>query len=304
MSRVLVTPFTLVTLVLALGLVRPTPAGAALGSPIGVGRGSGGTGRTAGGHLGRGVVGPTDLQRQTSVSRTQVTDSPTTHKGGTWWAEFGVVGYSRDASDTLLAESYEFAPVSVGYAFSDRFEMTLGGTAYGMDRVRDLATEVLHTNSGVAGFGLHAKACLVGSDSSAWSLGTAFFATRPARGDTGSAPGFEFGASVPVAIALPGDATLGAMVEGSVRNDPDGAGRHAELVESMAVSRDLAPNVSGYLELVHASSSLVTQAALTAFDAGFDWTVAPHVGLGVGVSLGTSGGHADNGVFGGLSFSR
>ena len=65
-------------------LLAGAPARAA--NPHANGHGQSGTaggGRTLGGHLSDGVVGPAELNRQTSASRTQVTDSPDTPHGGT-----------------------------------------------------------------------------------------------------------------------------------------------------------------------------------------------------------------------------
>jgi hypothetical protein len=248
-------------------------------------------------------VSPTDLQRQTSVSHTQVTESPGTHKKGTWWAEAGVVGYSRDTADSLRSENLEFAPLSAGYAFTNRFEVTAATSLIGVDRERDLATNVLTRTTGHAAFAVHAKTCWLGADSTAFSLGSTLTVSQPARTDTTS-PGIEAGLRVPIAIALPGSFTLGAMTEADLRNDPDGNGHHAELLESLALQRDLFPKLSGFVEVLHVSSSLGTQPSLSALDAGLDWTPLPHLGVGVGGSLGRSGGHADNGVFGGISLSR
>jgi hypothetical protein len=267
------------------------------------GTSSGGSGRSRGGHLGKGVLRPGDFERQTSVSHTEVTESPTTHKKGQWWAEAGLVGYSRDASDSLRTENAEFAPLSAGYAFTDRFEVTATGTPIGLDRVRDLSTNVLTHNTSTAALGVHAKSCWIGSDTTAFSMGSSFTVSEPARTDTTS-PGVELAVRVPVAIALPGEVTLGAMVESALRNDPDGLGHHGEYLESLALSRDLAPGLSGFVEVLHVSSTLVGQPSLSAFDLGLDWTPVPHLGVGIGGSLGSSGGHSDDGVFGGISLSR
>jgi hypothetical protein len=273
-------------------------------NPNGPGTGTGsGTGRSPGGQLVPGLLTPSERLREFGSTRTQVTESPTTSARRGWSAELGIVSYSRDVLDSLRAEDLEYAPLSVGYAFSDRFELIASADPYGTDHLRNMRLGTSTTASGTGGWGLRARRCWVGSDSSAWAVGTTVFASRPTAADT-AAPRIEMGIKVPASVALPAEITLGLMAEVDRRNNPGGDGQHTEWLESASLSRDLRTHLSGFVEAIRVSSAQLRQPWLGALDAGLEWTAITHVNVGIGGSFGISHVHRQSGLFTALTLAR
>jgi hypothetical protein len=246
-----------------------------------------------------GVFTPADRVRESSTSRAEVTDSPATIKGHTWAYDVGVVSYSHDAVDSLRSDALEYVPVGITYGVTDRFEVGVSASPYGSDWLRNTVAQTTDQGSGVGGYGVRAKVCWAGNDSSAFAVGTSVFASFAPAVD-GVTPKPDGGVRVPLRVELGSGFVLGAMGEVDLRNDPDDTSQHAEYVESLNLSHDIREHVSGFLEMVHASSALATQASLTAVDAGVSWDVFAHVGLSTAITYGVSDGRGDVGVLAGL----
>ena len=287
----------------ALTLLAPLShaSGGSVSGTSSSGKGRGST-RGPGGHgksgLG-GVFSPSDRIREASTSRAEVTDSPTTVKAHTWNYDVGIASYSHDASDSLLSDAVEFVPVGLTYGVTDRLEFTVSASPYGADMLRNTVAGTTVRSSGVGGYGARVKMCWAGTDSSRFAIGSSLFGSFAPSSD-GVTPKPDGGLRVPVRIEIGGGFQLGLMGEVDMRNDPDGVKQHAEYVESLNLSHDLREGVSGFVELVNASSALANQPSLTAVDAGLSWDVLPYLGLSGALTYGRSDGRGDVGVLAGL----
>lgn len=294
-----IAPLVLACLLAGVAAAGTDSSGSGSGSGTSRGKsptsGSGGHGKSA---L-AGLFRPADRVREASTSRAEVTDSPATIARGTWAYDVGVVSYSHDAVDSLRSDAVEYVPVGITYGVTDRLELGVSVSPYGSDWLRNTIAQTTESGSGVGGYGMRAKVCWVGNDSSAFAIGSSVFATfAPSVDGVTAKP--DGGLRVPLRVELGNGFQLGAMGEVDLRNDPDGASQHAEYVQSLNVSHDLREHLSGFLELVHASSALASQASLTALDAGVSWDVFAHLGLSTAVTYGVSDGRGDLGVLAGL----
>ncbi len=246
-----------------------------------------------------GVFSPADRVRESSTSRAEVTDSPATIKAHTWAYDVGVVSYSHDAVDSLRSDALEYIPVGITYGVTDRLELGVSASPYGSDWLRNTVAQTTDQGSGVGGYGLRVKGCWAGNDSSAFAVGSSVFLSFAPPVD-GVTPKPDGGVRVPVRVELGGGFQMGAMGEVDLRNDPGGTNQHAEYVQSLNLSHDIREHLSGFVEVVHASSALATQPSLTALDAGVSWDLFAHLGLSAAITYGVSDGRGDVGALAGL----
>lgn len=289
-------PFAHRAALAAVAVAVLAPAAWATGRPPGAG-GPGASHRA-------GVVTLIDRLHETSVARAQITESPFTTPAGRWAVEVGVASFAHDALDSLRDQSFEFAPLSLAYGFTRHVDAQLVANPLELERLSVPALGLSSTRAGLGDVAGRLRVCWTGTDSSGVGVGTIVFVSHPAPLPGAASGSAEGGVMLPVSVPLPGEWTLGAMAEGDVRNDALGGGHHAEWVGSGSLAHDLAPRLSGFVELVGVGTAQAGANGLAAADAGVDWDPAPQLSVGAGASVGDSGGHTDAGAFASLSWHR
>ncbi|MGZ3274773.1 MAG: transporter [Caulobacteraceae bacterium] len=193
--------------------------------------------------------------------------SPCTVDPGRWQVEIDAADWTHDRSGGVTADLGVFAATNVKYGVNDRLDLELNLTPYEVQRAAGSAT--------VQGFGdliARAKVGLAGGDRAVSILP---FVKIPTAGAGLGNGAIEGGAVLPVALALPGAASLTLDPEIDVLKDGRGQGRHAAYDLAVGVSRPLTPALTGAVELWGADNEdPVGRLRQASFDLGLAWIPA------------------------------
>ncbi len=291
----------LLSLVLVAGSAR---ASGGPGSPTTVpGAGHGGGRGNAGSSSGKGrivaMLGDGTL-RDLCTSFTQVTESPFTIGEGRLEIAAGEVSVSAARLDTIRSRSVDAGGIGFARGFAHRW--ALGATLDAWSGL-GLTTGPVTGETNPGGFGggaLAARHTLFGVDSAGVAMGLVATLTLPGSAASPLATVYGAALAVPLSASLPLEVTLGAMAQVATLADAAGTGHHLRFVDSLKLDRSLAPQLSGWVELVSIVDREPGYPWLTTVNGGLSADLGRHVGLSLGVAAGHAHGTTDHGVFGGV----
>lgn len=232
-----------------------------------------------------------------STDRPDTTESPYTVDAGHVQIELSAAEYTigRDRSRTL-----DVLPVNLKLGLVDHVDLQLLFTPY--QRVRE-------DGEVTSGFGdetlLRLKVNLQGDDHQRTAIAVMPYVKLP-TGTGGLSNGHvEGGLIVPVATDLPGDFSLGAMIEADLVFHEEKRGYGVDLVHSASVGHDIAGPLSGYVEYVGVAPRGAPSGRDSRYQAiasaGFTVELGDNLMLDAGTRIGFSGAADRAAIFAGAS---
>ncbi|MDB6029978.1 MAG: hypothetical protein JWM16_316 [Verrucomicrobiales bacterium] len=249
---------------------------------------------------------PRALMREMVTDRPDKTESPYTVDAGHFQLEMDLLSYSYDKYNHLpnatVVESWAFAPINLKAGLLNNLDAQLILEPYNKVRVHERATGLVTRQQGFGDITARLKYNLWGNDEGKTALGLMPFLKLPTSHDGLGNNSVEGGLIVPLALSLPADFGLGAMVEFDAIRDSFGGGYHPEFINSLTVGHDLFGNLGGYVEFFSLVSAESRSPWVSTFDVGLTYGIGKNLQLDCGVNIGLTRSADDINPFLGLSF--
>ncbi len=245
---------------------------------------------------------PPDLLRELSTDRPDKTESPYTVDAGHFQWELDFAVFTLEREDGTRSRTLNIAPVNFKVGLTNNADLQLIFDNYIHERVEDHRVRVDETTDGVGNLTTRLKFNLWGNDG-----GTAAFAVMPFIKAPTSSPGLgndavEGGVIFPLAVALPGGWDMGWQTEADFRRDESGNDYHAEFINSITFSHDIAGQLGGYVEFFSNVSTESGSCWVGTVDLGLTYALAENIQLDAGCNIGITRSADDLQPFTGLSF--
>jgi hypothetical protein len=259
-------------------------------------------GDKSGYHLFRPV--PVEQMRELSTDRPDKTESPYTVDAGHVQVEMDLAAFTydrhnSDRADTRV-ESWSFGTVNLKFGLLNNVDLQVVLEPWSVSRTVERPGGRMRAD----GFGditLRTKFNLWGNDGGSTAFALMPFVKIPANQDDLGNHAVEGGLIVPLAVELPAGWGMGLMTEIDFNEDADGRGHHAEWINSITFSHDIAGPLGGYFELFTLVTSERHAPWVATLDVGLTYAVTKNVQLDAGVNFGLTRSADDVAPFVGLS---
>lgn len=244
---------------------------------------------------------PVALLRDFSTDRPDKTESPFTVDAGHFQIEFDLLNFTYDRSELERLKMLAIAPINFKIGLLNNVDLQVVAQTYNIQWKHDREA---NDSTRMEGFGdllLRCKVNLWGNDGGRTAFGVMPFIKLPTNQDDLGNRAVEGGIILPLAIQLPGEWDLGAMLEVDHSQDSQGSDYHQEIIESVTVGHALIGRLSGYMELF---SSLSTERGadwIATLDFGVTYELRRNVQLDAGMNIGLTDAADDLNPFIGLS---
>jgi hypothetical protein len=251
---------------------------------------------------------PRDLMREMSVDRPDKTESAYTVDAGHVQLEMDVVSYAYDREraggvETQI-DALAIAPTNVKVGLSNQVDLQLVLETWNYVRTKTSgggAAATVHQ----CGFGdvtTRLKYNVWGNDGGKTAFAAMPFLKLPTNQDDLGNDSVEGGMIFPLAAELPHGFGMGAMTEFDFNRDEAGDEHHAEFINTITFSHDIAGRLAGYMEFYSAVSTERGSDWVGTFDLGLTYGLTANVQLDGGVNVGVTKSADDVNPFLGLSW--
>jgi hypothetical protein len=247
---------------------------------------------------------PSKYLREMSTDRPDKTESPYTVDAGHFQFEMDLVTYTHDEErvegTSTKVDAWAFAPVNLKVGLCNHVDLQLVLATYNHVRVR--SGDVTRTVSGYGDTTVRLKYNFWGNDGGATAMAAMPYVKLPTnQGDLGN-DSVEGGLILPLAVSLPAGFGMGMMTQFDAARDIDGGGHHAEFINSITFSHDIAGKLGGYLEFFSAVGTDRRFSWIGTVDLGFTYGLTDNIQLDAGVNIGVTKSADDVSTFLGLSW--
>jgi hypothetical protein len=255
-----------------------------------------------------GLFNPTPAaeMRELSTDRPDKTESPYTVDAGHFQLETDLVSYTHDrvknAGEDSTTNSFAVAPVNLKVGLADNIDLQIVIDTYLHDKTTDHLAGTVDRASGFGDITVRTKFNLWGNNGGKTAFAIMPFIKLPTASRAVGNGKVEGGIILPLAIELPNGFGLGVMTEVDVNHNETASGYHAEWVNSVTVSHDIAGSLGMYVELF--TARIFEPGAHrwdNTADVGFTYALTPNVQFDAGVNFGLSEAADDINPFIGLS---
>ena len=242
---------------------------------------------------------PRTFSRPLSTDRPDATESPYTVEAGRWQCEVEAFRWTRDSEDGVRDETWTAGEFNLKLGLAANADLQLVVDPY--VRVRSSSDSGRTTMQGVGDTTVRLKMNLAGNEDAPLAYGVMPFVKLPtARRGLGNRD-VEGGVIFPVAFELPQGWNAGLMGEFDlVRNEAD-TGYKGVIVATATVSREIAPGLGMFFELVNEAGSSRSSSWATSFNTGVTYGITTDLQLDAGINVGPTDAADDFAGFGGLS---
>jgi len=245
---------------------------------------------------------PPALMREMSTDRPDVTESAYTLDAGHFQVELSLFEYSYD-DEGGRTDAISVMPTNLKVGILNNVDLQLVVNPYVNVRRRN-AGERGRRDQGFGETQLRLKMNVWGNDGGDTALALMPFISFPTAADGVGPDRVEGGLIIPLAVALPWEFGLGAMLEIDFVRDSANRGYGVEVVHTLTIGRQIWGDLSGYVEYVGMSpidSGATYQAQI---DFGLTYGIGANVQLDAGVNVGITGAVDDLTVFVGMSIRQ
>lgn len=237
----------------------------------------------------------TGARRELTTDRPDSTESPFTIEPGHVQVEMDFANYTRDRSAGTTITQWEAAPFNLRLGVAADLEVGIFVTPFQREDERPSAGPGTRSH-GLGDLVWRTKLNLFGNDGGSTALGVIADVKLPtASGGLGNGK-FEAEFILPVAFALPGGWSAGAMTGVALMHD--GTSYQAVWGNTFTCGHELAADLAGFLEV---TSSAGAGPHVASFNAGLTRRFGRDLQLDAGVNLGLSRQAPDFLIFAGLA---
>jgi hypothetical protein len=247
---------------------------------------------------------PRDQMREMSTDRPDKTESAYTVDAGHFQAEMDFVTYVRDryTSDHTDVDAFSVAPINLKVGLTNGTDFQVVLETYSWVRTEDRIDGGVTHSRGFGNLTLRLKTNLWGNDGGGSAFAVMPFLRLPTNQDDLGSDAIEGGLILPFDRALPWEWQIGGMAEFDAAEDGDGAGHHAEFVQSVTLDHAVVGDLEGYAEFFSLLSTEAGSHWVATADFGLTCKLTQDIQLDGGVNVGLTRAAPDVNPFLGLSF--
>ena len=239
---------------------------------------------------------PAALLREMSTDRPDKTESPFTVDAGHFQLETDLASYTTDRADGARRETWNVAPFNLKAGLLGNVDLQVVFDSYLRERTAE------GVQSGVGDLTLRLKVNLWGNDGGRTAFAVMPFISLPTSSAQLGGDSVQGGVILPLAVELPGGWSLGLMTEVDFLRDEAGAGHHAEFINTITFSHEIAGELGGYMEFFSAVSTESGARWVGTVDLGLTYKLTANIQLDAGCNFGVTRAADDLNPFVGLSW--
>jgi hypothetical protein len=238
---------------------------------------------------------PSHLLREMTTDRPDTTESPYTVDAGHFQAELSLVDFTHDRTDGVTADQVIVPAANLKVGLLNNVDLQFVMNPYVNRRVGPSRREGFDDSL------VRLKVNLLGNDAGDVALGVMPYVKFPTGTNDIGNDHFEGGLILPVAVKLPGEFEMGAMLEVDFIRDA-GNGYGTALLHTVTVEHKIVGELAAYAEYAGTSFINAGQTYQAVVGTGLTYGLTPDVQLDVGANFGISSSADDYNVFVGVSF--
>jgi hypothetical protein len=247
---------------------------------------------------------PSQYLREMSTDRPDKTESAYTVDAGHFQLEMDLVSYARDeeriGGTTSKVDAWAVAPINLKIGLCNQADLQLILQTYNDVRVR--SGGVTQTLRGYGDTLVRIKWNFWGNDGGPTAMAAMPYVKLPTSQDDLGNNSVEGGLILPFAASLPWGFGLGVMTQFDAARDEGGDGHHAEFINSITLSHDIAGKLGGYVEFFSLVRAENRSDWAGTFDMGLTYGLTESIQLDTGVNIGVTKAANDVNPFLGLSW--
>jgi hypothetical protein len=244
---------------------------------------------------------PSQMMREISADRPDVTESAYTVDAGHVQLEMSFIDYSYEDQDGTRTNAFTFAPFNLKVGLLNNMDVQLVVEPYAHIEVENGDDETL---TGFGDMQLRLKINIWGNDAGNTALAVMPFVVFPTGSDDLSSEQVEGGIIFPFAMNLPGEFTLGLMVEFDFVYDEEDDDYTTDFVYTAALGHDLVGELAGYAEYIGVAPLDGDSDYQALVGSGLTYGLSENVQLDVGVVVGLTDDADDFNAFTGITIRR
>ena len=244
---------------------------------------------------------PPDLMREFSTDRPDKTESPYTVDAGHFQWEMDFAVFTLERVDGAQSQTWNIAPVNIKVGLTNNMDLQLFFDSYIHERIEGHRARVAETTDGVGDLTTRLKINLWGDDGGTTAFAIMPFIKAPTNSHGLGNDAVEGGVIFPLAVALPGAWDMGLQTEVDCRRNESNRGSHAEFINSVTFSHDIAGKLGGYVEFFSNVSTERGVGWVGTVDLGLTYAMAKNIQLDAGCNFGVTRPAADLQPFTGIS---
>jgi len=251
---------------------------------------------------------PAALMREMSTDRPDTTESPFTVDAGHVQVElsFFEATIDRRGDENGSSRTWSVAPMLLKIGLLNNADLQLGVEPFLRQRSTDDSTGTRESVSGMGDLTTRLKINLWGNDQfkepGDFAVGIMPFVTLPTGARALGSGRVTGGLILPVALRLPAEISMGAMLELDIDRNTANDRYVTDLVHSVTLGRPLLPRLEAYLEYAGFANMNHDQRYRSFLDAGLTYELSENLVLDAGVRLGLTRASDDVGCFMGMSW--
>ena len=186
--------------------------------------------------------------RELSTDRPDKTESPYTVDAGHFQWEMDFAVFTLERVDGAQSQTWNIAPVNIKVGLTNNMDLQLFFDSYIHERIEGHRARAAETTDGVGDLTTRLKINLWGDDGGTTAFAIMPFIKAPTNSHGLGNDAVEGGVIFPLAVALPGAWDMGLQTEVDFRRNESNRGSHAEFINSVTFSHDIAGKLGGYVE--------------------------------------------------------
>ena len=235
---------------------------------------------------------PANLLREFDTARPDHTDSSHTIDAGHLQLETDFFSFTNDRHNSdrsfVRTDEWAFASANFRLGLTNWADIEFAIPFFQVNREKDTSTGAVSKQQGIGDFSVILKMNFWGNDGGKTSGGIEFFVMTPTANHNLGNGKVEGGALLLYGFGLPGDLDAGINSGFSINANDTGGGHHAELINSISVSRKIAGPLSAYAEFWSDVPVQSHAPAIATADLGLLLMLGKNVQLDTGVNIGVT----------------
>ncbi len=230
---------------------------------------------------------PEAAMRELEPDRPSKTENPFTVDAGHFQLEMDFANYALDDSRGVHTSTWNLAPIDIKAGVLKNADVEFIFDSYlnvrSMPRRGPTAVQ-----SGVGDFTTRLKVNLWGDDGGGTSFALLPFVKFPTNTDHLGNDAVEGGVLLPLDAKLPAGFDASFETGAEFLRDAEGAGYHADFIDSVSLDRRIAGKLSGYAEFFSDVSTEARSGLMLTVDGGLEYLVDKNIQLDCGCNFGVT----------------
>lgn len=233
------------------------------------------------------------------TDRPDKTEAPYTVERGRFQLEMDLINHSSSKEGGLKTSEQVFGNFMLKYGITESTDLHIAHETFVTQKIENNGSET--TEEGGGDTQVRLKWNIFGNDSEGTALGLMPYVKIPTGDDDLRNDETEYGVIVPVALGLPGEFSMGWMLQLAREKNSLNDDLHTTYIASVTVGHDLTQDLGGYAEIYNEMADEDGARAVATFDVGVTYALQENLQLDAGCNFGLTAAADDFNPFLGIS---